>query len=134
MARMPADAFEDRARRANRLVLPHLRVDAVVADERITEYEDLAGIRWVGQRFFVAGHAREKYRLAFHDAGRSDSVARIVAAISKDELCGWHQPPTRVKAADRPSPRKSPSRIKISPPTTASAGLTLNVMPANGVT
>ena len=59
MAGVGACRSDDDAARLNLLRLPRLAArDAVVADQRVGEGEDLPRIGGIGQRFDIAGHSR----------------------------------------------------------------------------
>src|SRR5579872_2698391 len=96
------------------MMLAHGRIDAVVADERIAEHEQLAVVRRIGECFFVAGHAGEKHRFALSQAVGTDTGAVEARAVFQNQ-------------------HRRPAHATISPPTTASAGRTVNLFPANGV-
>src|SRR5579872_6584364 len=133
--RVAADAFEDRSRDADGAMLANRRIEAVIADQRITKNEDLPRIGRIGERLLVARHAGVEDRLALRGAFRTDAAAAIGGAVGEQQQgrSGDHVFALAAGLASALAER-SPSRMMTLPPTTTSAGLTAKVMPANGVT
>ncbi len=92
MARAPAriqerQVADDESRGMDRIRLQVLGRDAGVADVRIGERDDLAGIGRVGQDFLVARHRRVEDDLAGRDAGSADRNSPKHRAVLEREHC-----------------------------------------------
>src|SRR5579884_1164985 len=125
---MPRNALDDCAGNARARILRDLARDAVVADHRIREREDLSGVRWVGQRFFVSGHARVEDRLAQRKPFVFQAVSIEPGTVCQEERCGFfHQ-------SYECTPEKiRPSCITSFPSTIVAVARRGSVMPAKGV-
>ncbi len=84
---MVRDLLDDRSGCAGAPVLRGASGDAVVADHRIRERENLPGVRRIGERLFVARHAGVKDRLAERRSLESESMAFEAAAVGEEERC-----------------------------------------------
>ena len=110
MARAPARVQErqvadDEARGVDGVGLEVLGRDAGIADVRVGQRDDLAGIGRVGQDLLVARHRRVEHDFAGRDAGRPDGNAPKHRAVLECEHCRrrCHQgvlpvPPRRLPA------------------------------------
>ena len=63
-------------------------VDAVVADQRVAERQNLRGVARVRDGFLVARHCRGEAGLAGRDAGSAHGVAREDGPVLEHEICG----------------------------------------------
>ena len=61
-------------------------VDAVVAHQRIGERDHLAGVRWVGENFLVAGHCGVEHHLAPTVPLRPEGLASEYRAVFQDQM------------------------------------------------
>ena len=86
---MMGDLLDDGPGDAGAPVLRGAPGDAVVADHRIGERENLSGVRRVGERLFVARHAGIKDRFAQSGALEAQPVAVEAAAVGEKERGGF---------------------------------------------
>ncbi len=66
-------------------------IDAVVADKRVGQDEDLAGVGRIGQHLLIAGHAGAEHDLTIGMPRRAQRVAAEHGAVFKDETCVIHR-------------------------------------------
>jgi hypothetical protein len=76
----------DEAGNLDRTALRVVRIDAVVADERIRHGDDLTGVGWVGENFLIARHGRVEHRLAQRHEFGTDHLAREGPAIFQQQV------------------------------------------------
>ena len=82
--RRPAREMFDHAAGDRRVrMLRHRTRDAVVADQRIGERQDLSGVRRIGERFLIAGHAGVKDGLAERRRVRAETIAFETGAVGE---------------------------------------------------
>src|ERR1051325_10573229 len=87
---LAAERAHERGLRLRRLRLGALVGDAVVADHRRREADELARIARVRDRLLVAGHARRKDGLAERAPRGRDGAAAEDRAVLQDEVTGVH--------------------------------------------
>ena len=77
------------------------RWHAVAADERISQYKDLATVGRVGERFYISGHAGIEDNLASHQLGRAETTAQCLRAVIELQSHGRRSRHTRRPGAGR---------------------------------
>src|SRR5207249_8689927 len=81
---------DDESGRLDRLGLYRLRIDAVVADERIRHHQDLAAVRGIGEGFRVARHVRVEYELAENPPSRPEKRSPDGRSVLEDKRSEEH--------------------------------------------